>query len=159
MKIKVYTTGGSIDKYYSAQSSQFEVGHPQVETIFQEANVTIEFDVEALMAKDSLEIDDNDRALIRERVSEDAHRHILITHGTDTMVETAKVLLDISGKVIVLTGAMQPATFKHSDATFNIGFAMAALQTLPNGVYIAMNGRIFDPRITRKNLEAERFEG
>jgi len=158
MKIKIFTTGGSIDKYYSTQTSLFEVGSPQVETILHEANLTIEFEVEGLLRKDSLEIEDADRRLIYEQVKADTNRRILITHGTDTMVETARSLLEISGKVIVLTGSMQPAAFKRSDAVFNIGFAIAALQTLPEGVYIAMNGRIFDPRTTRKNLEAERFE-
>lgn len=158
MKIKIFTTGGSIDKYYSTQTSLFEVGSPQVETILHEANLTIEFEVEGLLRKDSLEIEAADRRLIYEQVKADTNRLILITHGTDTMVETARSLLDISGKVIVLTGSMQPATFKHTDAAFNIGFAVAALQMLPDGVYIAMNGRVFDPRTASKNVQAERFE-
>ena len=83
---------------------------------------------------------------------------IVITHGTDTMVETAKVLATIPGKTIVLTGALNPARFQNSDAVFNIGCAIGAVQSLPEGVYIAMNGRIWDPRKVRKNVDANRFE-
>jgi L-asparaginase len=157
-KIKIFTTGGSIDKVYSTQSSQFEVGVPQAESILGEANVGWEYDLEALLMKDSLEISDEEREMIAARVRGEACKLILITHGTDTMVNTALALTDIPGKVIVLTGAMQPAAFKHSDAAFNLGFALAALQTLPQGVYIAMNGRVFDPLRARKNLQLDRFE-
>jgi L-asparaginase len=157
-KIKIFTTGGSIDKVYSTQSSQFEGGAPQARLILDEANLSLEYTIEALLAKDSLEISDADREMIAGRVRAEACRYILITHGTDTMINTALVLTDIPGKVIVLTGAMQPAAFKRSDAAFNLGFALAALQMLPEGVYIAMNGRVFDPLKVRKNLQLDRFE-
>ena len=157
-KIKIFTTGGSIDKVYSTVSSQFEVGAPQAAAILGEANVGIEYEIEALLAKDSLELTDADREMITRRVREETCRYVLITHGTDTMVNTARALTGIPGKVIVLTGAMQPAAFKHSDAAFNLGFALAALQTLTEGVYIAMNGRVFDPIRVRKNLQLDRFE-
>ena len=157
-KIKIFTTGGSIDKVYSTQSSQFEVGAPQVRLILEEANLSLEYEIEALLAKDSLEITDADREMIAGRVREEACRYILITHGTDTVINTAVVLTDIPGKVIVLTGAMQPAAFKRSDAAFNLGFALAAVQMLPEGVYIAMNGQVFDPRKARKNVQSDRFE-
>ena len=101
---------------------------------------------------------DEDRHLVADKVSAAAEGFILITHGTDTMIATAQVLLGIPGKVIVLTGAMQPAAFKQSDAAFNIGFAVAALQALPEGVYLVMNGKIFDPRRSRKNVKLDRFE-
>ena len=156
--IKIFTTGGSIDKVYSTHSSQFEVGSPQAAAILGEANVGFEYEVELLLAKDSLEISDQDRELIARRVSDEACTHILITHGTDTMVTTALALTDIPGKVIVLTGAMQPAAFKDSDAAFNVGSAVAALQTLPEGVYLVMNGKVFDPRHARKNIYADCFE-
>jgi L-asparaginase len=156
--IKIFTTGGSIDKNYSPHSSQFEVGAPQAGAILDEANVGFEYQVEALLRKDSLEITEEDRELIARRVQEETCRCVLITHGTDTMVNTALRLTDIPGKVIVLTGAMQPAAFKRSDAAFNLGFALAALQILPGGVYIAMNGKVFDPLRVRKNLEKDRFE-
>lgn len=158
MKIKIITTGGSIDKIYSTQVSSFIVGAPQVEKILSESNVTFDYEVESLCRKDSLEMTPEDRRLVVEKARAAAERYILITHGTDTMIATAQALSEISGKVIVLTGAMQPAAFKQSDAGFNIGFAIAALQTLPEGVYLAMNGRIFDPHRTRKNVALDRFE-
>jgi L-asparaginase len=99
-----------------------------------------------------------DRALIRQRVAAEPCLRIVITHGTDTMTETARELLGSEGKTIVLTGAMQPARFRESDAVFNIGMAVGAAQSLPPGVYIAMNGRIFDPQRTRKNVAGHRFE-
>jgi L-asparaginase len=155
---KIFTTGGSIDKIYSTHTSQFEVGAPQIGAILGEANVGFDYEIEALMAKDSLEITDLDRDMIAGRVRDETNKRILITHGTDSMVNTALALVDIPGKVIVLTGAMQPAAFKRSDAAFNLGFALAALQTLPEGVYIAMNGRVFDPLKARKNTRLDRFE-
>lgn len=157
-KIKIFTTGGSIDKIYSTQSSQFEVGAPQVRLILDEANLGFEYEIEALLAKDSLEITDLNREMIAGRVRAETSRRILITHGTDTMIKTAMALLDSGNKVIVLTGAMQPAAFRHSDAAFNLGFALAAVQTLAEGVYIAMNGQVFNPQRVRKNLQADRFE-
>jgi len=156
--IKIFTTGGSIDKIYSTHSSQFEVGPAQATAIVDEGNVGFEYAVEALLAKDSLEITALDREMILGRVRLETCKRILITHGTDTMVDTALALLEITDKVIVLTGAMQPAAFKHSDAAFNLGFALAALQTLPEGVYIAMNGKVFDPRRARKNAQLDQFE-
>ena len=85
-------------------------------------------------------------------------KHVLVTHGTDTMVETARVLATVPDKTIVLTGALNPARFRGSDAEFNIGTAVGAVQSLPSGVYIAMNGRIWDPSKVRKNVAANRFE-
>jgi L-asparaginase len=156
--IKIYSTGGSIDKGYSTLESDFVVGEPQIASILQEANVTLEYEVEPLLRNDSLEITDRDRQVIADRVAADPGRQIIITHGTDTMIETAMRLATISGKVIVLTGAMQPATFKQTDAAFNVGCAIMAVQTLSEGVYVVMNGRAFDPRRARKNLELDRFE-
>ena len=104
-------------------------------------------------------MDDADRDLVRRTIAAQPHRHVLVTHGTDTMVETARALAGISGKVIVLTGALNPARFQGSDAVFNIGCAVGAIQALPDGVYIAMNGRVWDPARVRKNREANRFEG
>lgn len=158
MKIKIFTTGGSIDKTYSTQVSDFIVGDPQVDAILRAANASVEYDIETLVMKDSLELSDEDRWLIANKVRAAPERHILITHGTDTMAATAQSLQDIPGKVIVLTGAMQPAEFKHSDAAFNIGGAVLALQTLPEGVYVIMNGRVFDPHRTHKNIQMDRFE-
>jgi len=158
MKIKIFTTGGSIDKYYSTQVSDFIVGDPQMAQILEDGNITVEYEIESLAQKDSLDITKEDRQRILERVNADPNHRILITHGTDTMIETAKSLSTIPDKVIVLTGAMQPAAFKRTDAAFNIGGAIIALQTLPEGVYIVMNGRIYDPLKTHKNLNLDRFE-
>jgi L-asparaginase len=158
MRIKIFTTGGSLDKGYSTRESAFLVQEPQVGDVLQEANVSIEYEIECLLRKDSLELTDEDRALILRKVREDLAERILITHGTDTMAQTGRHLVGVKGKVIVLTGAMQPASFKRTDAHFNIGFALAALQTLPHGVYIAMNGRIFDPARVEKNPALDRFE-
>ena len=152
------TTGGTIDKIYFDQKSQFQVGKPQISEILTEANVTVDFEVETLLRKDSLDLTDEDRQLIYRAVAADDHHHLLITHGTDTMLLTAQLLQQIPGKVMVLTGSMQPARLRFSDAIFNIGYAIAAVQLLPPGVYVAMNGRIFEPGKARKNIEMNRFE-
>ena len=158
MKIHFLTTGGTIDKIYFDAKSEYEIGFPQIAEVLKGANVTFDFDIEQVLAKDSLEMTDDDRRLIRERVLATSCEKVVITHGTDSMVDTARVLLDVPGKTIVLTGAMQPARFRDSDAVFNIGVAVGAVGSLPHGVYLAMNGRIFDPRTTRKNREKNRFE-
>ena len=158
MKIKFFTTGGTIDKVYFDAKSEFEVGPPQVAGLLADGNVTIEHEVESLLRKDSLDMSDADRALIRERVAADPAAHIIVTHGTDTMILTALALKDIPGKTIVLTGSMQPALLRVTDAGFNLGTAVAAVQTLPPGVYIAMNGHIFNPDRSRKNVAGHRFE-
>ena len=158
MKIKFFTTGGTIDKVYFDAKSEFEVGPPQVREVLQEANVGFEFEIESILRKDSLDLTDQDRQLIRRRVEAEPCVRIVITHGTDTMIETAQALEGIANKTIVLTGSMQPARFRVTDALFNIGSAISAVQSLPAGAYIAMNGRIFDPRRVRKNLDKNCFE-
>jgi L-asparaginase len=158
MKLTIITTGGTIDKIYFDAASAYHIGEPQIGEILRAFNVSIEYDIVSLMRKDSLEMNGDDRQLIRKTVLEhDAHRFV-ITHGTDTMVDTAKALDGIDDKVVVLTGALNPARFIGSDAVFNIGCAVAAAQILPTGVYIAMNGRIWNPDHVRKNREANRFE-
>jgi len=158
MKIHVLTTGGTIDKVYFDAKSEFEVGPPMIAELLKEAHVTAEVTIEPVLAKDSLELSDADRRLIRERVAACAADRILITHGTDTMAETAKMLAGIAGKTIVLTGSMQPARFRNTDAVFNVGFALGVVQVLPPGVYLAINGRVFDAARVRKNRERQRFE-
>ncbi|WP_260292548.1 asparaginase domain-containing protein [Sedimenticola hydrogenitrophicus] len=158
MKLKIYTTGGTIDKIYFDQKSEFQVGEPQISELLREANITFEFEVESLMRKDSLDMGDADRALIAERIRNDLNERILLTHGTDTMVETARALVGIKDKTIVLVGSMQPARLRYSDAVFNIGYAVATAQMMPPGIYVAMNGQVFDPLHARKNVACHRFE-
>ena len=158
MHLEIFTTGGTIDKVYFDAKSTFEVGEPQIIEVLREANLSIDYQVTSLLRKDSLELTDDDREIVRQAVQDSTAQQIVITHGTDTMITTAKALADIPGKIIVLTGAMQPARFRLTDAVFNIASAMMAAQILPEGVYIVMNGRIFDPQKTRKNVEKNRFE-
>lgn len=157
-RVKIFTTGGTIDKIYFDAKSEFQVGTSQIGELLKEANVTFDYSVESILRKDSLELTDRDRGLIRERVQSEQVTRILITHGTDSMVLTGRTLLDVKDKTIVLTGAMQPARLRVSDAVFNIGYAIAAVQLLPAGVYITINGRVFDPATTCKNIEQNRFE-
>jgi L-asparaginase len=154
----IVTTGGTIDKVYFDDKSDYQVGEPQIGRILEELGVAFRFRVIPILRKDSLHIDDADRELMRATIAAQDARHVLVTHGTDSMVETAKVLSRIPGKVIVLTGALNPAGFRGSDAEFNIGTAVGAVQSLPEGVYIAMNGRVWDPARVRKNVAANRFE-
>ena len=154
----VVTTGGTIDKVYFDDKSDYQVGEPQIGRILEELGVAFRFDVVPVLRKDSLHLDDADRELVRATIAAQPAGHVLVTHGTDSMVETARVLATIPGKVIVLTGALNPARFRGSDAEFNIGTAVGAVQSLPPGVYIAMNGRIWDPARVRKNVDANRFE-
>lgn len=154
----ILTTGGTIDKVYFDAASEFEVGESTVPQIFEDVGSTIDYELISLFRKDSLEITNEDRDKIREVCEATNHRQILITHGTDTMAETAKALLGIAGKTIVLTGAMAPARFRKTDAIFNIGTAVGALQSSAEGVYLAMNGKLFEAGKVRKNKEAQRFE-
>ncbi len=156
--IRIYATGGTIDKIYFDRKNDYHVGAPGVVDVLEEAGVTFTYDVVSLIRKDSLDLTDADRQLIRATIAADPHRHILVTHGTDTMIATAAALRDLPAKTIVLTGAMQPARCKASDAEFNIGFAAATVQLLPPGVYLAMNGHIFTPGRVRKNVAQNRFE-
>ena len=157
-ELLVVTTGGTIDKVYFDDKSDYQVGEPQIGRILEELGVGFRFSVIPIIRKDSLHITDADRELLRDAIAAQPARHVLVTHGTDTMVETAKVLAGVQGKTIVITGALNPAGFRGSDAEFNIGCAIGAVQSLPTGVYIAMNGRIWDPAKVRKNVAANRFE-
>ena len=158
MKIKFFAVGGTIDKVYFDQKSEYEVGEPSLAEILKVANVTFDYECEAMIRKDSLDMTDQDRQRVYDRINSEKCRHIVITHGTDTIVQTAQKLQAIPDKVIILTGAMAPAKFKSTDAEFNVGFAVAAVQTLKTGVYIAMNGHIFSPGRVRKNRDLNRFE-
>ncbi len=158
MKLKVFTMGGTIDKVYFDKKSEYEVGEPRVGAILQEAGVGFAYEVASLIRKDSLDMTDADRRLLADRIAAEPGRCILVTHGSDTMIATARELKSITGKTIVLTGAIEPAISRTSDAPFNVGCSVAAVQILPPGVYIVMNGCIFDPDKVRKNIRLNRFE-
>jgi len=158
VKLLIVTTGGTIDKVYYDAKSAYEIGASQVPEILAESHANFDFEVLTLFRKDSLDLTDEDRERIRQAVVEHPLDHVVITHGTDTMVETARHLGQVLGKVVVLTGSLSPARFRNSDAVFNVGMAVGAAQSLPPGVYIAMNGRIFTPNHVRKNRERNRFE-
>ncbi len=158
MNLTIITTGGTIDKIYFDAKSAYQIGEPQIGDILRAFNVAIDFEIVSLMRKDSLELTAGDRQLIHDTIAAHDNDRFIVTHGTDTMIETAKKLAEIDEKTIVLTGALNPARFIGSDAVFNIGCAVAAAQSLEQGVHIAMNGRIWDPRQVKKNRAANRFE-
>lgn len=158
MNLHIITTGGTIDKIYFDAKSAYQVGDPVIGELLDSMGVHFPFTVESAMRKDSLDLSDADRALIRDCVERCKEDCVLVTHGTDGMVRTGQALTGIAGKTIILTGALQPAAFKHSDAIFNIGCALGALQASPPGVYIAMNGQLFTIDNVRKNLERNCFE-
>ena len=158
MLVRIFTTGGTIDKTYFDKKDNYHVGEPQVGGVLERANVMIDYDVVSIMRKDSLDLSDDDRELIKNTIAADAAKNIVVTHGTDSMVKTAQVLREIPDKTIVFTGSMYPAQYRDSDAVFNMGCALTAAQTLPPGVYIAINGRIFNPATAVKNVAKNRFE-
>lgn len=158
MHIHILTTGGTFDKIYHDALSEFSIGEPMADELLQEAGVNLAYSVDSVLKKDSLELTDADRTQLCEQVMRSPHQHILIIHGTDTMALTAQQLAAITNKTVVLTGAMQPARMRKSDAPFNLGFAIGALQCLDSGIYIAMNGRIFNANNVQKNRHLGRFE-
>lgn len=156
-KLLIITTGGTIDKVYFDDLSDFTVGEPVIAELLRVFNVDFEYELLPLFRKDSLEITESDRELIAEAVQNHNQSHVLITHGTDSMVKTARRLAAIENKKIVLTGALNPARFHGTDAVFNIGCALGALQTVESGVWLAMNGRIWHPDQVEKNRQENRF--
>ena len=158
MHIRFITTGGTIDKIYFDALSQFEVGESVVEHVLTDGLVDLEYEVVSLFQKDSLEIDDADRKILLDYIEADDATRYVITHGTDTMPDTAAALSDLEGKTIVLTGALTPARFRTTDAVFNVGMAVAAAQVAKPGVYIAMSGQVFEAGAVRKNRAENRFE-
>ncbi len=158
MFIRFLTTGGTIDKVYFDDLSQFEIGESQIKHILDDGLIGFDYEIVPLLQKDSLDMTDDDRTQLREYIlGDDADRYV-ITHGTDTMPATADALADITGKTIVLTGALSPARFKSTDAVFNVGMAVAAAQVAPPGVYIAMSGQVFSAGTVRKNRAENKFE-
>ena len=155
--ILIVTTGGTIDKVYFDALSEFAVGDTVIRELLTEAQVRYSHDVLSLLRKDSLDLTDADRDLIRQSISTRSEKRIVITHGTDTMTLTAAALKDLTDRTIVLTGSLAPARFARTDAIFNVGMAFAAAQTLEPGVYIAMNGEIFDALRVVKDREQNAF--
>ena len=158
MNLHIITTGGTIDKIYFDAKSDYQVGDPVIGELLERMGVKFEFTVESALRKDSLEMTDQDRTLIRQLTEKCTEDCVLITHGTDGMVATGQALKGIAKKRIVLTGALQPAAFYLSDAIFNVGCALGAVQSKPPGVYIAMNGQVFEVDKVVKNVAANRFE-
>ena len=158
MFIRFITTGGTIDKVYFDALSQFEIGDSQIKHILDEGLTDFDYEIVPLLQKDSLDMTDEDRASLRELIAADDAERFVITHGTDTLPATAEALQDLQGKTIVLTGALTPARFKTSDATFNVGMAVATAQVAAPGVYIAMSGQVFSAGKVRKNRAENRFE-
>ena len=157
MKIKFFAVGGTIDKVYFDALSKYEIGESNINDILKDARVNFKSDISSIFKKDSLDMTDQDRSAVYKIVKNDTHDKIIITHGTDTMIETAKVLETIKNKTIVLTGAMEPAKFRSSDAVFNLGSAVAAVQTLQHGVYIVISGRVFKPDNVKKDRTLKMF--
>ena len=156
--ILILTTGGTIDKAYFDALSEYQIVDSGIPALLKQARVALTFRVVELMRKDSLELSDADRAAIAGAAREAPEACIVVTHGTDTMTETARVLAaEVPGKTIVLTGALTPARFAETDAPFNLGMAFAAAQVAPPGVWIAMSGQVFDALKVRKDRAAGKF--
>ena len=158
MPIHIITTGGTFDKVYYDALSEFSIGEPQASRILEKAAVGFNYQLTSLLKKDSLEFTDQDRQLLKQTIEQSSASRFLVIHGTDTMTLSAQQLGQINGKTIVFTGAMQPALMRDTDAEFNLGFALGALQLLESGVYIAMNGHVFSAANAVKNRAASRFE-
>jgi L-asparaginase len=157
--IKVFATGGTFDKEYNELSGALFFQNTHIGDMLKLGRCHLQVNLETLMMIDSLDMTDADRKLILDRSVTTPETRIVITHGTDSMEQTAAVLgKGVTGKTIVLTGAMVPYTFGSSDGMFNLGTALAFVQILPPGVYVAMNGRYFDWQTVHKNRQLGIFE-
>jgi L-asparaginase len=159
MKIVFIQTGGTIDKDYpkTKKGYAFEIAEPAIRRILRKVNPNSDFGTIPLLKKDSLDITEEDRKKIHEACQKADSDKIVVTHGTDTIIETPKKLSDIQNKVVVLTGAMRPERFSDSDASFNVGTAIGAINILKNGVYIAMNGRIHPCHDVKRSSKTGQF--
>lgn len=155
--ILVVTTGGTIDKQYFDALSEYQIVESVIGELLETARVAHPFRIVELLRKDSLELIDEDRALIAATVADAPETLVVITHGTDTMTQTAAALAHIEGKTVVLCGALAPARFAQSDAAFNLGMAFATCQAAQPGVWITMSGSVFDGLKVRKDREAGKF--
>ncbi len=159
MAIKIFITGGTFDKEYNYITGQLYFKDTHFKEMLQLGRCNLDVDIRTLMMVDSLSLTDEDRQIIVHNCQKTPENRILVTHGTDTMVETAgKLAGSIKDKTIVITGAMIPYTFGSSDGLFNLGSALAYAQSMPPGIYIAMNGRCFDWDNVRKNRKTGFFE-
>lgn len=159
MSIRIIVTGGTFDKEYNELNGQLQFQNTLIPELLKMGRSRLAIEVQTLMMIDSLEMTDAGRSLIAETCRLSPEKQIIITHGTDTMCETAKRLsVENMDKTIVLTGAMIPIRFGSSDGLFNFGSSLAYVQTLPPGVYIAMNGRYFNWNNVRKNRQTGYFE-
>lgn len=159
MPVKVLITGGTIDKEYDKIHGQLVLTNSHINEMLEQARCRLDLSIESIMLKDSLYMDENDRIQILDKCKSFEESKIVITHGTDTIVETATLIAkEIPDKTIVLFGAMIPYTFGNSDALFNFGTALAAVQSLDKGVFVTMNGIIFPYDKVRKNKEEGHFE-
>ena len=159
--IQVFVTGGTFDKEYNYISGELFFRDSNLPEMFERGRSTLDINIRTLMMLDSLEMTDDDREIITNNCRRSKSNRIIITHGTDTIVKTATYLAkaEITDKTIILTGAMVPYAFgTSSDGFFNLGSALAFVQTLLPGVYIAMNGRYFDWHNVRKNRGTGLFE-
>ena len=159
MSIRIFVTGGTFDKEYDELHGTLFFRNTHLHEMLRRGRCGVDVEVEMLMMLDSLEMTETHRAHIVDACQRCDESQIVITHGTDTMVETARAIASgVDQKTVVLTGAMVPYAFGSSDGLFNLGSALSFVQTLPPGVYIAMNGKIWDPAHVRKNVAANRFE-
>lgn len=159
MKITFIQTGGTIDKDYpkTTKGWAFEIDEPAVERILEKLNPSFEYEILSAFKKDSLMIDENDRNQLLQLIKKIENDKIIITHGTDTMVETASFLSSISNKTIILTGAMKPERFYNSDASINLGVAIGAMNLLDHGVFIAMHGIVKSYENISRNLDNGKY--
>lgn len=159
MSVRILITGGTFDKTYNELTGQLYFKDSHLPEMLELGRCLVPVEVRTLMMIDSLEMSDMDRDLIARHCMEADEDQIIITHGTDTMTETARILgKKVKGKTVVITGAMVPYKFGSSDGLFNLGSAMAFVQTLKHGVYVAMNGRCFQANNVRKNKQTGEFE-
>ena len=159
MAIRIFITGGTFDKEYNEITGQLFFKDTHMHDLLEMGRSKVKVEIRTLMMVDSLEMTDEDRELIAYQCNQCDENQIVITHGTDTMALTAKLLAEkVAGKTVILTGAMIPIKFGSSDGLFNLGNAIAFAQSLPHGVYVAMNGRYFKADNVRKNRETGVFE-
>lgn len=160
MQILFIQTGGTIDKDYprTQKGYAFEIGPPAVVRILEKLNPSFSYEVQTVLQKDSLDITEQDRLVLRNVCAKSVAKHLIVTHGTDTLLETAAALAEIPNKVIILTGAMRPEQFANSDAPIQIGLAIGAVEYVPAGVYVAMHGRVIPWKSCVRNQETGQYE-